>query len=127
MPRVEAQPEIFIAREVADTRDIESLARWLDARFVIPGTNWRFGLDGVIGLVPVVGDGVTALLSAYIILRARELGAPRWLLARMGANWAIDSVLGAVPLVGDIFDVAFKSNLKNLRLLQRHLAQRGPA
>ncbi len=118
---IRTEPEILIARETADTRDIEALARWLDTRFTVPGTNWRFGLDSLIGLVPGVGDGITALLGAYIIMRARELGAPNTLLARMAGNLAIDSVLGAVPIVGDVFDFAFKSNAKNIRLLQRHL------
>jgi hypothetical protein len=118
---IRSDPDILIARERADTRDIEALARWLDTRFVVPGTNWRFGLDSIIGLVPGVGDGVTALLGAYIILRARELGAPTSLLARMAGNLVLDSVFGAVPLVGDVFDFAFKSNAKNVRLLLRHL------
>lgn len=128
MPRAYSQPDIEIIppRADADTRDIEALARWLDTRWTIPGTNWRFGLDSVIGLVPGVGDGITALLGGYIILRARELGAPPFLLARMAANLGVDAVLGAIPLVGDVFDFAFKSHAKNLRLLQRHLDKASP-
>jgi hypothetical protein len=83
------------AREIADISDIRKLADWLDTRFVIPGTNLRFGLDSVIGLVPGVGDGVTALMSLYIMHRARELGAPPLLLARMGGNVVLDTLLGA--------------------------------
>lgn len=107
-----------------DTHDIEQLARWLDTRWTLPGTNWRFGLDSVIGLVPGIGDGVTAVMGAYIIMRAHQLGASRWTLTRMVGNLAVDSVVGAVPLLGDVFDFAFRSNAKNLRLLQRHLDMR---
>jgi len=118
------EPEIIQARrwrEAADTSDIERLADLLDTRWVIPGANWRFGLDALIGLVPGIGDLVTTGLGAYIIYRARDLGAPSWLIARMVGNLAIDGVIGAAPLVGDIFDVAFRSNAKNVRLLMRHL------
>jgi len=121
--RTPTRPTILHAREIADTRDIEQLAQWLDTRWVLPGTNWRFGLDTIIGLVPGVGDGITAVMGAYIIVRARELGAPSHLQARMVGNLLIDSLIGAVPLVGDIFDFAYRSNAKNVRLLMRHLEQ----
>ncbi len=111
-------------RNPADASDIERLADWLDTKFVVPGTNWRFGIDAIIGLVPGIGDLATTALGAYIIYRARELGAPGWLVARMTANLAIDGVIGAIPLVGDIFDVAFRANVKNVRLLRRHLEKR---
>lgn len=111
-------------RNPADASDIERLADWLDTKFVVPGTNWRFGIDAIIGLVPGIGDLATTALGAYIIYRARELGAPSWLVARMTANLAIDGVIGAIPLVGDIFDVAFRANVKNVRMLRRHLDQR---
>lgn len=114
-------PAPLRARRVEDTSDIEQLADWLDTRFTLPGTNLRFGLDSLIGLIPGIGDGVTALLGLYIVGRARELGASPWLIARMLANLGIDSVLGAVPLLGDVFDFAFKANAKNIRLLMRHL------
>lgn len=124
MPRAYTASDMEIlppGDRAADTRDIEALARWLDTKWAIPGSHWRFGLDSVIGLVPGIGDGITALLGAYIILRARDLGAPPLLLARMGANLGADALLGAIPLVGDVFDFAFKSHARNLRLLQRHL------
>lgn len=113
------------AREIVDVSDIEQLANWLDTRFRIPGLGWRFGLDSVVGLVPGVGDGLTALLSLYIIGRAHQLGASKWLLARMGWNVLVDSALGAIPLVGDLFDLANKSNTRNIRLLLRDLERRG--
>ncbi len=117
-------PEILHAREVVDASDIEKLATWLDSRFRIPGLGWRFGFDTIIGLVPGIGDGVTALLSLYIIGRAHQLGASPWLMARMGWNVLLDSVLGSIPLVGDLFDLGFKSNTKNVRLLLQHVEKR---
>jgi len=113
------------AREIADVSDLHQLADWLDTRFVIPGTTIRFGLDSLLGLIPGIGDGISALIGLHIMNRARDLGAPPLLLARMGGNIALDAVLGAIPLVGDIFDVAFKSNRKNVNLLLRHLEKQG--
>lgn len=113
------------AREVSDVSDIRRLADWLDTRFVIPGTTLRFGFDSLLGLFPGVGDGLSALMGLYILSRARDLGAPPLLLARMGANIALDAILGSVPLVGDIFDFAFRSNTKNVRLLLDHLEKQG--
>lgn len=111
-------------RDHTDTADIEKLAEWLDTKYVLPGTNWRFGYDSLIGLVPGVGDAITTVLGAYIIVRARELGAPTHIQAAMVGNLLIDSVVGAVPLLGDVFDFAFRSNAKNVRLLKRHLDRR---
>ena len=108
-------------RDWRDTSDIRTLADWLDTKFVLPGTKIRFGFDSVIGLVPGVGDLISTALGAYIIVRARELGAPKLLQARMIANLVIDTAGGAVPILGDIFDVAFKSNVMNVRLLLRWL------
>jgi hypothetical protein len=102
-------------------RRLERLAVLLDAQFVVPGTNVRFGVDGLIGLVPGIGDAVSAGLSAWLIIEAQRLGAPQTLLARMVANLVVDAAVGAVPVLGDLFDVAFKANLRNMRLLRRHL------
>jgi hypothetical protein len=118
-------PQILQAREVADTADIERLADLLDTRWRIPGLGWRFGLDTIVGLVPGVGDTITGALGLYIIARAHQLGASKALMARMGWNVLVDSVLGAVPLVGDLFDLANKSNTRNIRLLLRDLERRG--
>ena len=106
---------------------ITALARFLDGAFVVAGTNLRFGMDSVIGLVPGVGDLVSALLSSYIIWEARQLGLPRWKIARMVANVAFDTALGAIPVAGDVFDVFFKANQRNLRIVQDHLGRKhGP-
>jgi hypothetical protein len=104
-----------------EVQDLVHLARFLDNSFVIPGTTVRFGLDGVIGLIPGVGDALSALISLYVIHRAKALGAPDRLLTKMRWNVIIDTVAGAVPLIGDLFDVAFKSNVRNVRLLLDHL------
>jgi Domain of unknown function (DUF4112) len=100
---------------------IEALASLLDTAFVIPGTNWRFGFDALIGLVPGIGDALTTALSVWLVKEAHALGAPAHLIARMLGNIAIDGVVGAVPLLGDAFDLVWKSNRRNLYLLRRHI------
>lgn len=109
------------ARDWRDTSDIRWLADWLDTKFEIPGVKWRFGFDSIVGLIPGIGDLITTLLGGYIVYRAHELGAPKLLIARMLGNLAIDSVVGAVPIAGDMFDFAFKSHVRNVRLLLRWL------
>lgn len=121
----ENRPEILHAQDIVDISDIEKLADWLDMRWRIPGLGWRFGLDSVIGLIPGVGDTVTGALGLYIVARAHQTGASKLLLARMVWNVLVDSVLGAIPLVGDLFDLAHKSNARNIRLLLRDLERRG--
>jgi hypothetical protein len=101
--------------------EMEVLTRLLDDRFRIPGTSIRFGLDGLIGLVPGLGDAATTTVSLYLVYRAHALGAPKAVLARMMVNILADTAVGAIPLLGDIFDVAFKANRRNLDLLRRHL------
>lgn len=97
------------------------LSRLLDNAFTIPGTRFRFGLDALVGLVPGLGDAVSAVFSSYLILQSSRLGAPRSVVNRMIANVAIDTIVGWVPLLGDLFDVGWKSNLKNMALLETHL------
>jgi hypothetical protein len=104
---------------------LEALAKVMDGAFMIPGTTIRFGLDGIIGLIPVAGDMIAGLVSIYLIWEAKQLGAPRWLIARMLANALLDTALGSVPVVGDAFDVLFRANMKNMALLRRHLDKKG--
>jgi Domain of unknown function (DUF4112) len=110
--------------EIIDPRlaDVERLARWLDYAFALPG-GFRFGIAGIIGLIPGIGDVLDALLSLYIVLRAIQLGVPRVALARMLVNVGIEALAGSVPLIGDLFDVAFKANRRNYELLKNHLSQ----
>ena len=101
---------------------LKKLEQRLDRQFSLFGV--QFGIDGIIGLVPVLGDIFTGAMGLYLILEARRLGAKRWTMVRMLTNWALDFGLGAIPVVGDFFDIAFKSNSKNLRLLFADLEKR---
>ena len=100
---------------------IDALATLMDTAFVVPGTEFRFGLDALIGLVPGIGDAITTVISLFIVSEARALGAPLWLIARMVGNVALDGLVGVVPLAGDVFDVAFRANRRNMALLRDHL------
>ncbi|WP_230959433.1 DUF4112 domain-containing protein [Erythrobacter donghaensis] len=102
------------------------LERLLERSFTIPGINMPVGLDAIIGLVPVLGEVVTTALGAYVVWEAKNLGLPKWKLARMGANVLLDTAIGAIPLVGDAADVLFRSNSKNLRILLKHLDKHHP-
>ncbi len=102
-------------------RQARALSHVLDTAFRVPGTNWRFGLDPIIGLIPGLGDLVASGLSSYIIYLASHAGAPRSLLVRMVFNVAVDTVIGAIPFAGDLFDAAWKANVRNTALLQRFL------
>lgn len=102
---------------------LRALGRLLDNAIPIPGTGRRVGFDGVIGLVPVAGDAVGALLSGYIIVQAARLGIPKTTLARMLGNVLLDTAVGQIPLLGDLFDFGFKSNARNLALIEDHAAR----
>lgn len=102
---------------------IDTLATLLDTALVLPGTNVRFGLDALLGLIPGIGDVITTAMALYIVHEARELGAPGHLIARMLANVALDGMVGAVPVLGDAFDVMWRSNRRNMRLLQEWLGR----
>lgn len=99
---------------------LRHLAHWLDDGIAIPGTRWRIGFDPILGLVPGVGDAVGGLMGAALLYEAVRLRASRYTLLRMAGNIALDALLGAVPLLGDLFDAAWKGNLRNLALLERH-------
>ena len=98
-----------------------TLARLLDSAVRVPGTGIRFGADAVIGLIPGLGDIGGAALAGYLVILAQRLGVPRSVVLRMLANVAVDTLGGTVPLIGDLFDVAYKSNLRNVALLERAL------
>ncbi len=100
---------------------IEAIAKLLDVAFILPGTNIRYGIDGLIGLIPIVGDIITTAISLWLVREARALGAPWYLTARMLGNVAVDGVVGMVPFAGDAFDVMFRANMRNVRLLRRWL------
>jgi hypothetical protein len=122
-----AARELGPEEEIALQR-VARLAYWLDDRFRIPGTRRRIGIDGLLGLIPGIGDTATALMASYIVLEAARLGVPKAMLGRMLANVGIDYAIGLVPLVGDLADLAWKANRRNARMLRDHLvARRGEA
>ena len=102
-------------------KELESLAWILDSSIALPGLRLRIGLESLLGLVPVLGDLVGALLSSYILFLSARMGAPRVTLIRMALNVAVESVVGVVPLLGDMFDFVWKANSKNIELLRAHL------
>lgn len=102
--------------------ELERLAQWLDSVFRIPGVGIRFGLDSLLGLIPGLGDVTTSVASLYILNAAHRQNVPRITLTRMALNIVLETIFGAIPVVGDLFDVYWKSNLRNVELLRRHMA-----
>jgi Domain of unknown function (DUF4112) len=100
-----------------------TIARLLDTAVGVPGTRMRFGLDPVLGLIPGLGDLAGAAMSGYVVLTGVRMGVPRTVIARMIANVAMDTVAGSLPILGDLFDAGWKSNTRNVRLLEKHLAR----
>ena len=119
---ITALPAKTVADEIAR---LEWLADLLDSRFRIPGTQIRFGLDPLVGLVPVAGDFIGLLASLYIVVELADLGLPLFTKLRMLTNILLDFFIGSVPLVGDVLDVAIRVNRKNLALARRALERRG--
>jgi Domain of unknown function (DUF4112) len=116
-----------IARDPHSVRQrVEAMEKLLERSFHVPGTKIPVGLDSIVGLVPVLGDIVTAAMGAYMVWEARNLGMSKWQLMRMTANVGIDTALGAIPLVGDAFDFVWRSNSKNLRIIKKHLDKHHP-
>lgn len=103
-----------------DVRRARALAKLLDSAVGVPGTPIRVGLDAVLGLLPGAGDAIAAALSGYIVLAAAKKGAPATVIARMLLNIGIDTLVGSIPILGDLFDVGFKSNVRNVALLERY-------
>jgi len=100
---------------------LDAIAKLLDVAFIVPGTKIRYGIDGLIGLIPVIGDIITTAISLWVVREARALGAPWYITARMLGNVAVDGVVGLVPVAGDAFDVMFRANVRNVRMLKRWL------
>jgi hypothetical protein len=115
-----ANPFGILTREQRLAR-LEALAKSLDIAFILPGTRVRYGIDGIVRLIPVIGDLLATAFSLWLVREARALGAPWHVTARMLGNVAVDGVVGMVPLAGDAFDVLFRANMRNVRLLRRWL------
>jgi hypothetical protein len=112
-------------KEIEIEEGLDNLAHYLDGLFRVPGTTWRFGLDGLIGLVPNVGDTITSFASFYILLAGVRYGVPKITLLRMAFNIGIDYVVGSIPFLGDAFDFFWKSNKKNMELIRARAAGKG--
>lgn len=111
---------------VSVRKRIEAMEQLLERSFVIPGTNMPIGLDSIVGLIPVVGDLIAAAMGSYLIWEAKNLGLPKWKLARMAGNIALDTAVGAVPVLGDALDFVYRSNTRNLRIVKKHLDKHHP-
>ncbi len=109
------------AKHIAKVNKLRRISRVLDNAIPIPGTKIRLGLDPILGLLPGGGDTITGGISAYIVVEAARMGVPREVLGKMVANILLDSFAGTIPVLGDLFDVGWKSNIKNIELLERHL------
>jgi hypothetical protein len=107
--------------ELDARKRLELLAWLLDDSIQLPGLNMRIGIDGLLGLIPGLGDVLSALISSYIVAEASRLGASRAILLRMSGNVLVDTVIGSVPFIGDLFDLGFKANRRNVQLLTEFL------
>lgn len=119
--RINNSAEVYRADERLPARDpwIAHLAYLMDG--AIPIGRWSIGIDPVLGLLPGIGDLISAVISMLIVVRAVQAGIPRVAVARMMTNVAIDTLIGAIPVIGDVFDFAYKANLKNLRIYEQAL------
>lgn len=135
MSMIQPSPLPETATDKATTRDeaetlrqlrdrLKKLANALDSRYRIPGTGIRFGWDSIVGLVPIAGDILTALLGGYVIAQGYKAGAPRKLLLKMAANTLLDLFGGSLPIVGDAYDILWRSNQRNVKLLETWLNER---
>ena len=121
-PLEERFPLPSLGTDPASVRQrVEAMERVLERLFVIPGINRPVGLDVILDVVPVVGDIAAAVLGAYIVWEAKNLGMPKWQMARMAGNVGVDWLLGLIPFVGAIPDFFFRSNTRNLKIIRRHL------
>jgi hypothetical protein len=124
---ITTKPEILAPRgrsgtKVFDDENLDLLSHLLDDWFRVPGTSIRFGLDGIVGFIPGVGDAIAGIASCVIIIAAWARGVSYITVARMLANWGIEVVLGSVPVLGNLFDIGWKANRRNYKLLTGSLA-----
>lgn len=110
-------------QQLKNLRRIRKIAKLLDTAIGIPGTKFRIGLDPILGLLPGGGDLITAGISAYMIYLATRFGLEKSEISKMVKNVALETAVGFVPIAGDIFDAYFKANIRNLEILENHLAK----
>lgn len=122
-PPIEILPPLRSSE--VELSELEWLVDLMDSRFTIPGTQIRLGLDALLGLVPLVGDGLSTVISGYIFQRLRKFDLPWYVQARMVGNIFFDFALGTVPVIGDLLDIGFKANRANVTLAQKHLKKTG--
>lgn len=115
-----------ITKSLETLNRIRKFSRLMDTAFGIPGTKFRIGLDPIIGLIPGLGDLISTVISGYIIYLAMRFNLPKDLLRKMIFNVGLESVVGTVPFIGDLFDAYYKSNIRNLEILEQHLNQVQP-
>lgn len=119
--------QLPIGRDPASVRRrLEAMEGLLERAFVIPGLNRPVGMDSIVGLIPVLGDVLTASMGAWLVWEARNLGMSKFQLARMAANLGVDTAVGMIPFVGDLFDFVFRSNSRNLKIIKRYLDKNHP-
>jgi hypothetical protein len=104
---------------------LDALSKLFDTAFIVPGTNFRFGVEAVMRLVPGIGDAAASALSCYLLYEAHRLEVPPHVFARMVANVAVEGVVGAIPILGDLFDVGFRANRRNVKILREHFEREG--
>ncbi|RTQ51603.1 DUF4112 domain-containing protein [Hymenobacter gummosus] len=117
------RPTLSPADTNARLRWVDQVARLMDSQFRLPGTNFRFGLDPILGFIPVVGELGTFAISAALIVTMMRHGASRKVVVLMVLNVLLDTIVGSIPLIGNLFDFAYKSNERNVRLLRRHYGE----
>ncbi len=123
----EIASQFSVGRDPASVRRrLEAVEGLLERAFVVPGTNYRIGLDGLVGLIPVLGDLITTSMGAWLVWEARNLGMSKFHLVRMGGNVALDTLIGLIPFVGDAADFLFRSNTRNLKIIKRWLDKHHP-
>jgi hypothetical protein len=119
-----ARPRAGFDKRAAVAR-LDALARLFDTAFLLPGTNIRFGVESILRMVPGIGDAAASALSCYLLYEAHRLEVPTHVFARMVANVAIEGVVGAVPVLGDLFDVGFRANRRNVKILREYFEREG--
>lgn len=125
-PIKNSSPNPLNKSQTASLRRLRRISHLLDNAIPIPGTKYRIGLDPILGLIPGGGDVIGSIFAGYVVFKSAQMGVPQETLVQMAANIVFDTVAGTVPVAGDLFDVAWKANVKNIELLDAHLGSPEP-